>query len=161
CIIRNYPLSFKKDESLLNSQDNKQKYICYIGAITEARGIKTLVKALEQLNCQLLLAGKFLSDKLYDEVKNMDGWKKVIYYGQVGRDVVATILTKSTVGIVTLHPNSNFIVSEPNKLFEYMSVGLPIVASNFQLWKDIVEKNNCGLCVDPTDPNAIAAAIKL
>jgi glycosyltransferase involved in cell wall biosynthesis len=41
-----------------------------------------------------------------------------------------------------------------------MAAKLPIIASDFQLWKSIIEDNNCGLCVNPTDINQIAHAIK-
>ena len=40
-----------------------------------------------------------------------------------------------------------------------MSAGLPVIASNFPLWKTIVEGNNCGICVDPKDPSQIAEAM--
>jgi glycosyltransferase involved in cell wall biosynthesis len=40
-----------------------------------------------------------------------------------------------------------------------MAAGLPVIASRFPLWQDIVEGNDCGVCVDPGDPAAIAAAI--
>jgi len=36
-----------------------------------------------------------------------------------------------------------------------MAAGLPVVASNFPLWKSIIEENNCGICVDQTNPEEI------
>jgi glycosyltransferase involved in cell wall biosynthesis len=41
-----------------------------------------------------------------------------------------------------------------------MASGLPVIGSNFPLWKEIIEKNKCGICVDPESPVEIAHAIK-
>ena len=45
-------------------------------------------------------------------------------------------------------------------MFEYMSAGLPVIASNFPKWKNIIDETNCGICVNPLDPNEIAKAIE-
>ncbi len=41
-----------------------------------------------------------------------------------------------------------------------MAIGLPVITSNFKLYKDIIDENNCGICVDPENPNEIAKAIE-
>lgn len=48
---------------------------------------------------------------------------------------------------------------ELTKFFEYMAVGLPVVASDFPAWKRLIQDRGAGLCVDPEDPAAVAAAL--
>ncbi len=159
--VNNYPLL--EESKLLNHNDknNKMNEVCYIGGISTIRGIKEIVKALELLdNIRLNLAGNFESSKLEEEVRSMKGWEKVNYYGFVGRDKVYEIMVRSKAGMVIFNPLPNHINSQPNKIFEYMSAKLPVIASNFPLWREIVEGNNCGICVDPLNPKEIAEAIK-
>ncbi len=97
-------------------------------------------------------------DDLNLEVRK--GWEKTNFLGQINRDEVKRVLRESQVGIVTFLPFGNHTHSQPNKLFEYMAQGIPLVASNFDLWKAIIEKVDCGLCIDPSDPKAISGAIQ-
>jgi len=69
------------------------------------------------------------------------------------------VLARSMAGLVTLHPIVNYIDALPVKMFEYMVAGIPVIASNFPLWREIIEGNKCGLCVDPLNPSEIAKAI--
>ena len=62
--------------------------------------------------------------------------------------------------MVTLLPTPNHILSQPIKLFEYMSSGLPVLGSHFELWKEIIEGGNCGRTVDPEDIQAVARTLE-
>jgi glycosyltransferase involved in cell wall biosynthesis len=156
--VNNYPLL---DEfTSVCDWDKRNNDICYIGGISKGRGIIELIKALEFVDTTLHLAGGFESRELEEEVKKLDGWKKVRYYGFVDRAKVRDILCSVKVGIITLHPEPNHIMALPNKMFEYMAAGLAIVASNFPLWEEIINKSGCGLSVNPLDPEAIAQKIR-
>jgi glycosyltransferase involved in cell wall biosynthesis len=54
----------------------------------------------------------------------------------------------------------NFVDALPVKLFEYMSAAVPVIASDFPLWRQIVEESGCGFLVDPQDLPGIARAIE-
>ena len=63
------------------------------------------------------------------------------------------------VGLVVFQPVENYIDAQPTKLFEYLASGVPVVASDFPVWREIVAAVDAGLLVDPTDPAAVSAAI--
>jgi len=161
CIdINNFPLL----EEFQPPDDQEQKpfsrIICYVGAVTRERGVSELIEALAILqDVTLIMCGPFESQAYEDELKTMPGWRFVDYRGIVGRDEVAMIMSYSVAGIVTFLPGPNHNDSQPNKMFEYMSAGLPLIASHFPLWRQIVEDGRCGLCVDPSSPKDVANAI--
>lgn len=157
--INNFPIL----EELGNNTpwNEKKDEICYIGGIAKIRGIKELIRAMENVNnVKLNLAGKFVEKDVEAEVKKYPEWSKVNEFGFVGRKEIADILSRSKAGIVTLHPIINYQDALPVKMFEYMAAGIPVIASNIPLWQEIIEDANCGICVDPMKPNEIADAIE-
>lgn len=66
---------------------------------------------------------------------------KTDHLGWLDRAGVKQVLNDSVAGLVTLHPVINYLDSLPVKIFEYMATGLPVIASNFPLWKEIIEGN--------------------
>jgi glycosyltransferase involved in cell wall biosynthesis len=139
----------------------KEKQVCYVGGIGKLRGILQVVQAMGLIKAQarLQLAGRFSESAVEQAAQADAGWVRVDALGFVNREQVRDILADSMAGIVTFLPAPNHIDAQPNKMFEYMSAGVPVIASNFPLWREIVEGNDCGLCVDPLQPKEIAEAV--
>ena len=158
--INNFPIRGEL-ASVSNDWNLRRKEVCYVGGITAIRGIKEIVRAFEFVNsgARLRLIGRFTEPAVENEVKNYKGWSNVDALGVLDRNAVRRILGRAIAGLVTYLSFPNHIDAQPNKMFEYMSAGIPVIASNFPLWREIVEGNDCGLCVDPGDPYAIATAI--
>jgi glycosyltransferase involved in cell wall biosynthesis len=157
--INNFPIIGELDA--LAPWTEKHNEVCYVGGIDEFRGIRELVRSFEyiQSSVRLNLIGTFVQPSLAIELKRYPGWKRVNELGFLDRTSVKNILKRSIAGLVTFHPTPNHINAQPNKMFEYMSAGIPVIASAFPLWNEIIEGNQCGMCVDPLDPKAIAVAI--
>jgi glycosyltransferase involved in cell wall biosynthesis len=157
--INNFPLIGELDATI--PWHAKRKEICYVGGIGSIRGIREAVSAMElvQSGASLNLGGRFVEPALEAQVKMAPGWSHVNELGFLDRAGVRDVLGRSVAGLVTLHPIINYLDSLPVKMFEYMVASIPPIASNFPLWREIIEGNECGLCVDPLDPAAIAKAI--
>lgn len=157
--VNNFPLIGELDAAV--PWGKKHDEICYVGGISTIRGVKETVRAFDllQSSARLNLGGSFSEPALEAEVKTYPGWTRVNALGFLDRTGVRNVLGRSVAGLVTLHPVINYLDALPVKMFEYMAAGIPVIASNFPLWREIVEGNRCGLCVDPLDPKAIAAAI--
>jgi len=157
--INNFPIIGELSNTI--SWNKKNDEVCYVGGIAKVRGIREIVKAIGMTtNIKLNLVGIFSEKDIELEVKSYEAWSSVNELGFLERDEVANILSRSKAGLVTFYPLPNHIDAQPNKMFEYMSAGLPIVISNFPFWREIVEENSCGICVDPFNSKEIADAIE-
>lgn len=157
--INNYPVVSEFDGE--TSWRDKGCEVCYVGSISAIRGIRELVHACALLrsSARLALAGQFAEPALETEVSAYPGWERVLRHGYLDRQGVSDVMRRAVAGLVTLHPVANYLDALPVKMFEYMAAGIPVIASRFPLWRNIVERHGCGVCVDPGDPAAIAAAI--
>lgn len=158
--ICNFPLFSEIEGTDLEpiSFDKQEKKVCYIGGISRIRGIEEMILAAGKSNVELDIAGKW-PEGLQDEMKSLEGWEKTNNLGFLSREDLLTVKRESLAGLVALYPEPNHLNSYPIKMFEYMAAGIPIIASDFPLWRSIVEAEQCGLCVNPQDPDEISKAI--
>lgn len=165
-LLKNYPIlsELEVPGSTVPYSDREDQAV-YVGSITEVRGIYEMLQAVDILQksgrqARLALAGSFFPSSLETAVRSTGEWGSVDFHGWADRSEVAQMLGASKVGLVVLHPTPNMGEALPVKLFEYMSAGIPVIASDFPLWRSIVEDADCGILVDPKDPDAIADAMR-
>ncbi|SER69431.1 Glycosyltransferase involved in cell wall bisynthesis [Gracilibacillus ureilyticus] len=162
CVINvnNYPILEELYDPYLIKDIQKEKSVIYIGGISKDRGSVNCVKSIANTDAVFKLAGKFANKREKAIVEELPGWEKVDYMGFLNRNQIKKELETSMAGLVVLEPKMNYKDSLPIKMFEYMATGLPVIASNFPLWKEIIEGNQCGLTVDPLNVNEISSAIQ-
>ncbi len=154
--INNYPIL--SDNTITIDYNSRENALIYIGGISDIRGVYELIDSLSISKIKLHLAGDFKDDTFKEKCMDLDGWKYVEFHGYLSRNAVIELLNKSKVGIVTLHPLINYLDSLPVKMFEYMYAGIPVISSNFDFWKTLVEPDNAGVTVNPLSAKEIAEA---
>lgn len=161
--VQNFPLLDELQAPAAKPFVERSVRAVYVGGISEIRGAHEMVEAVglvpKRYGLRLALGGSFSPVSLREELEALPGWEHVDALGWLQRPDVASLLSEARMGFVLFHPAPNHVDAQPNKLFEYMSAGIPVIASDFPLWRQIVDGAGCGLLVDPLDPEAIAQAM--
>lgn len=164
--ITNYPLIDKKDEEKLvyNNEKFNIPTLFFAGGVTELWMHENIIKALDKIDFEIkyIIAGNSTESYLND-LKKLSSWKKCEYLGVIPYSLVQDYYSKAHVGLALLkYPKDDkdrLGTLGNTKLFEIMLAGLPVICTDFILWKQIVEENRCGLCIQPDCTDAIAEAI--
>jgi len=145
-----------------------QKQIIYLGAMSRIRGLVEVIEAFalvaaKQPDWQLVLVGVARPAPFEGELRALARQrgieKNVTFLPWVPYEEKERLTSAASIGVITYLPYSNNTSCLPNKLFDYMLVGMPVVASNFPLYREVVEPSRCGLIVDPSRPEEIAEAM--
>jgi len=167
---RNYPLLSELSVTSQNDfnkniehKDSSNKTIVSLGGINSARCSNEIVQAVgllsSDLKIKLIIGGACSSNSLFEEIRSLSGWACTSYCGQLPRIEAMALLKKSYIAFIIYSPAPNHYEVRSNRLFESMAAGVPVITSNFPEWREIIEGNKCGLCVDPLNPSEIAKAI--
>lgn len=157
-LITNYPI-------LNNNYGRKHngKTLCFAGGISKQWMHNNVIEAIKDLDVKYIIAGNNNSS-YFESLKTLDGFEKVEAIGKISSSEVEDLYSRSTIGIALNDYVANVGFKEGSlgntKIFEYMMAGLPLVATDFKVWKNIINKNNCGICVNPNDINEIKKAIE-
>ena len=154
-VLNNYPLLSEWESVADNPERYASRNICYLGSISEERGVGQVVKALENVDCTFHLAGTYAIPEYREELVAMPGFKKVVEYGFVNRQEAAEMFSKCAIGVLLQNSNPNHLFSLATKIFEYMAAGLPILVSDQPEYWKLLDRAAVGLYIDPSDVSLI------
>lgn len=161
--VCNFPIVVGSDGAWRRPYAQREPLVIYVGTLGISRGTQEMLQAMEFLPkstpARLELAGVFHLPDEREACERLAGSRST-FLGWLSQEAVKDLMSRAKVGLVTLHPTQSYLDSYPVKLFEYMRAAVPVVASDFPLWRDIVAGTGCGLLVDPMSPTAIAEAIE-
>jgi glycosyltransferase involved in cell wall biosynthesis len=173
-VVLNTPAGFEhkvdsgKRNGLLREQlkiSPDAKVLIYVGSIKSNRGLEEVIQALKHLNgCCLVCVGygddryKRILLNLADKCGVSD---RFFFFGPVPTGQVVPLAAGADLGVAAIaNACMSYYYCSPNKLFEYMNAGLPVIASAFPELEKIILSHEVGLTFDPSDPEDIARAAR-
>ena len=170
-MVTNYPIvkEFVKSNSERNSHIESQislitqgGYIFFAGGITTQWMHDVVIRAIEPIeSIQYVLAG-FGKESYLNHLRSLPGWDKVYFLGNISHEKVSELYRCALAGIAvnkcTQLQGKGTLGN--TKLFECMESAIPVICTDYPLWKNIIEENTCGICVNPEKPSEITAAIR-
>lgn len=141
---------------------SERSRVAMIGGLSKERGITQLVNAAYQAKAHLLLAGAFLPKAYETELRGMPEFACVDYQGFLDKNGMVGLLEQANIGASTLLHVGQYdkIDTFPTKVYDYMSMELPVVISDTEFAKKMNDKYHFAICVSPDKPEEIAAAIR-
>lgn len=143
--------------------EHTRKALAFAGAIGPQWNHHLIIRALNELqDVEYVLCGS--KNEYVKNLTTLSGWDKVDYKGIIPHEQVNKLLATCMVGVALLQPSGNTAgkigTMGNTKIFEEMMAGLPVVCTDFDLWREFIDEYQCGIYVDVTDEEAVIAAFQ-
>ncbi|MGB4081948.1 MAG: glycosyltransferase, partial [Candidatus Fermentibacter daniensis] len=138
--------------------------VLYQGAISFERGLENLIDAcglLPRGSVRVVMIGPDMTSGILPgmaKARDVNGVLSIL--PAVPSERLPEVTASADMGLILFQNTCpNHYYSLPNKLYEYMMAGLPIIASDLPEMSDLILRERCGVLVDPEDSGAIAGRI--
>jgi glycosyltransferase involved in cell wall biosynthesis len=139
----------------------------YCGVISMERSFDTLIAALVLLKSKFPDFTVHLFGKVQFEMKEAEQLPRfevirphLVFHGYTDLHIALPYAAGAVAGIALLKPVADYMDSYTTKLFEYMAMQLPVVTSDFPLYREVVEKAKAGFCISPYDPQQLVEKLE-
>ncbi|MFH1196898.1 MAG: glycosyltransferase [bacterium] len=165
-VIRNIPL-LQQPTKIINFREllpieADKTILLYQGVMLDGRGIELIFRALSSIkNSVLVLLGDGPKKQFFEmKAKELNLTDRVFFMGSIPQNELINYTAGAEVGFALIENISvSYYYALPNKLFEYIMAGLPIVSSNLPQMKKIIEKYDLGIVIDLEKSEDISAEI--
>jgi glycosyltransferase involved in cell wall biosynthesis len=151
-VVHNYPKAvFAGEDGAVSRLDPHR--VLYVGGLSRARGLLVALEAValarRQRPLRLELVGWVMEAEVGAAIERAvaQGW--CLHIPWLAPEALAGHAAGAGIGLVTLLPLPNYLESLPTKLFEYMAMGIPVLASDFPLWRQLVGASGAGRVTAP------------
>jgi len=166
-VVANYPDLVEIEDLPPPTRDGRT--CVFAGVLHPSRGLSQVLAALAMLKQRglaipLKLAGPAVSEEylrsLWDEAGRLGIQELMDYRGVLSKQEAIGLEQEGSIGLVPYLPVANSVAGMPNKLVECMALGLPVVFSDFPVYRQVAGASGAGIAIDPTKPEQIADAIE-
>ena len=141
--------------------DAGTRVVLYQGGFSRERGIEQLVEAIPAIpDAVLVLLGYGVLEEQLRAIARASGGRVHVLPAVEPAALLAWVASADVVAMPIQPSTLNHRLTTPNKLFEAMAAGVPVVASDLPGMAPIVRATGCGAVCDPTDPAALAGTIR-
>lgn len=132
----------------------------YMGVISLERAFDTIILAFGLLIKKYPTIKLHLFGRLNLNPEDVTGFNLVknnfIFYGYTDQEKAFEIAKNTVAGLAILKPIGDYPDSYPSKIFDYMALSLPVITSDFEIYKQVIDASNCGFCISPFDAPMLA-----
>lgn len=166
-VVRNLPICSAKNTThpmtSTHRMNNSSKIILYQGAMNLGRGIEAAIRAMPFVDgAELWLAGDGdIISQLQELVYDLDLDQKVKFLGRLPLQELNDVTRQADLGISLEEDlGLNYRFALPNKLFDYIQAGVPVLVSNLPEMKRVVEHYQVGLIAESHQRKELASLFK-
>lgn len=163
-LITNFPRIGSYIDFTFSDYMSRDNVVCYSGTVYSYSNQENMINIVKSNSKVNYLVVGFMDLKFRENLLALKGNStRINFLPRVSKNNLSLLFNKCTIGYVLYDyvMNLGFKVGSfgTNKLFEYMIAGLPIICTDFYLWKNIIDKYNCGIYVPPNNPALLESAV--